>query len=133
MAAQNGTLKNNGNDVYPKTLEMNVYDGNGNRLDQKLAQMSSDLAFFHQQTKVCITDGYASERVKYYAQQITFEQGVNIVEVRDDQNRTRGSFFVSAQSNLYYAGIYVGYYTDYVYRVMCSNGTFTVKQLAEVS
>lgn len=46
MAAQNGTLKNNGNDVYPKTLEMNVYDGNGNRLDQKLAQMSSDLANF---------------------------------------------------------------------------------------
>lgn len=61
MAAQNGTLKNNGNDVYPKTLEMNVYDGNGNRLDQKLAQMSSDLA------SLISTQGFTSSAVSIAA------------------------------------------------------------------
>ena len=52
MSAYNSTLKDgDGNYLYPKTLEENVYDSSSNRLDQKIStiqsnitQLNSDLA-----------------------------------------------------------------------------------------
>ena len=45
MSAYNSTLKDSdGNYLYPKTLEENVYDSNNNRLDQKIEGIESDIA-----------------------------------------------------------------------------------------
>ena len=115
------------------------YDSNNLMLDKysldiidPLSYVDGQAAFFHQQlANVSAQSGSNIQRVLGYVNEITFTKGVNIVEVREPNDSVRGVFLMTMSNSLYGGGIFVGYYTDYVFKVMLVNGVWSAKQLSE--
>ena len=80
-----------------------------------------------------------SERVKnvitqIYTQMGGMPSGINQFYIKRGTNEQYASFIFmnGGNSGTYGMGLYIGYYTDYVYKCVLVNGVWTVKQLAEV-
>ena len=100
-----------------------------------LAYTDGQIGFYHQQT-VEIDRGdpetSGTARVEYFARNITFVKGLNVIEVREPgTTKVEGAFIVAANTPLYYSGIFFGYYNDYVFRITRAGSTYTAHQLTE--
>ena len=90
--------------------------------------------------EIYITDpsGTDLEKVQSVLNQIrsqldTMPSGINQFLIRRSNSATYATFFYvnAADSGNYGIGLYFGYYTDYVFKCILMNGTWTVKQLSE--
>lgn len=92
--------------------------------------------FFNNQTVYLNTPTETGgARVVWYANNITFKKGFNVVRIiNPNTNALVGVFMVaSVDNNAYYRGIYFGYYVDNIYSIVQAGSTPTAKQLVEQS
>ena len=115
-----------GDDIILDKYELNIIDG--------FAYLDNQIGQLHQQTKTITSSaGTYPEIVKDYADGLTFNKGFNIANVLSAGGNYRGTFLMSMANSGNGLGIFIGYYTDYVFRVKIVNDVRSVKQLDEVS
>jgi hypothetical protein len=62
---------------------------------------------------------------------ITLKRHFTIVNVNDENGNYRGEMVISELSSNYSVGLYLGYYTNLLFRVKNTGGTITVARIAE--
>ena len=79
--------------------------------------------------------GTDTEKVKSIAtgvySAITLKRHFTVVNVNDENGNYRGEMVISELSSNYSVGLYLGYYTNVLFRVKNVGGTITVARVAE--
>ena len=63
---------------------------------------------------------------------MSFTKPFNVIDIKSDNMFRAQILYQVVSGGSYGMGLYFSYYQDYVYRFVNTNGTITVKQLAEV-
>ena len=114
-----------GTDLIIQKYDIDLIDG--------FAYLDNQIGALHLQMQTVVSSSVAyADIVKDYADAVTFNKGFNVAYIMSPANNYRGVFLISMSNSQNGSGIFIGYYTEYVFRVQIVNNVATVKQLAEV-